>query len=223
MSDARPPDPLPDDLDDLLAAERRRPSTLPPDVSDRVLERVRARVVEAPPAAPRGRSLAREALTAVVGAVLGAGLHAAVRRPPPPRTVVVERVVERRVEVPTVRYVTVFADAGAAVAERDASTAPRVAPLGGRASIVADDNDGALVERARVALLRRNPSDALAAVQEHARRFPRGEFAEEREVLAVQCLVALGRSAEATARAEAFHRRFPQSALGAAVDAAVAR
>ncbi|MFO0602017.1 MAG: hypothetical protein U0324_02530 [Polyangiales bacterium] len=215
MSDDEAPPPLDDELADLLAAERRRPDVADPAVDDRVLARVRARVAAPPPAAPRGWK--REVAAAVVGALLGAGAHAALR--PPPARVVVERVVERRVEVPVVRYVTAPPDASAPdapPADVAAPTRPRPDPR----PQSADDDDSALVERARVALLRARPADALAATDEHARRFPRGQFAEEREALAVQALAALGRPAEARRRAAAFHRRFPASPLGASVDAA---
>jgi hypothetical protein len=48
-------------------------------------------------------------------------------------------------------------------------------------------------------------------VEEHARRFPAGSLVQEREVLAVELLRALGRAAEARARAAAFARTFPRS------------
>jgi hypothetical protein len=224
MSDEQPPDALDDDLRDLLSAERRRDEDVSPAVRDRLLERVRERVtVDAPHAPPTPRGALRSVLAAVGGVVVGAGLHAVLSAPPAPRTVtverVVERVVERQVEVPVVRYVTVVNDGGDT--HRDASADRVTAPT--RPTRSTDDDDSALVERARVALLRRAPADALAAVEEHARRFPRGQLAEEREALAVQCLAALGRGDDARTRAEVFHRRFPQSALGAVVDAAARR
>ncbi|MFO0602467.1 MAG: hypothetical protein U0324_04795 [Polyangiales bacterium] len=54
----------------------------------------------------------------------------------------------------------------------------------------------------------------------HARRFPRGRLAPEREALRVECLAARGERAAAEAARTAFHRRFPGSVLGAAVDRA---
>lgn len=69
----------------------------------------------------------------------------------------------------------------------------------------------ALVDRARAALSRGRPKDALAAVTEHERRFGRGRLAEEREILAIQALAADGRTAEARARAARFRTTFPKS------------
>jgi hypothetical protein len=70
--------------------------------------------------------------------------------------------------------------------------------------------EGALLLQARRALAS-DPSAALALTQEHARRFPTGDLVPEREVLAIEALVGLGRRPEARARLDAFERRFPQS------------
>jgi len=50
------------------------------------------------------------------------------------------------------------------------------------------------------------------ALDEHRARFPDGTFVQEREVLAIEALVRLGRGAEAKARADAFAHAFPTSA-----------
>jgi len=54
---------------------------------------------------------------------------------------------------------------------------------------------------------------ALAAVGEHAHRYPSGSLVEEREALRVRSLAGLGQSAEAQRAASAFHARFPRSVL----------
>lgn len=69
----------------------------------------------------------------------------------------------------------------------------------------------ALLQQARRALASA-PAQALALTQSHARLFPDGTFREEREALAVEALLALGRHAEANARAHALLERYPQSA-----------
>jgi len=56
-------------------------------------------------------------------------------------------------------------------------------------------------------------SNALVLVSEHARRFPGGLLAEEREALRVRCLLGSGRTAEAERAAAAFSTRFPRSVL----------
>lgn len=58
----------------------------------------------------------------------------------------------------------------------------------------------ALVGRARTELAS-DPASALRALDEHARRFPDGKLAIERELLAVDALERLGRPADARARA----------------------
>jgi hypothetical protein len=71
----------------------------------------------------------------------------------------------------------------------------------------------ALLRRARGAYDHREFSRALVLVDEHARRFPQGHLAEEREALRVRSLLSLGRTAEAHRAAEAFAIRFPRSVL----------
>jgi hypothetical protein len=66
-----------------------------------------------------------------------------------------------------------------------------------------------------------DPKRALAHTSEHERRFPRGSMKEERELLAVRALMALGRSAEAVARAHRFESAYPGSTYAAAVRDAV--
>jgi hypothetical protein len=73
------------------------------------------------------------------------------------------------------------------------------------------DAEVALISSAQQAL-ERDPRRALAALDEHARRFERGVLAEEREVLCFDALVALDRNDEARARARAFIASFPKSA-----------
>lgn len=65
--------------------------------------------------------------------------------------------------------------------------------------------------------LRTDPAGALAASEKHRRIFPRGELAEERELLAVRALVALHRRDEARKRAAAFARSYPDSPYEGAV------
>jgi hypothetical protein len=78
-----------------------------------------------------------------------------------------------------------------------------------------------LLERARAALLNRNPASALAAISLHARRFPHGSLSEERDALRVEALVAAHRYDDARAAASRFHATYPGSMLTAAVDAAL--
>ena len=79
----------------------------------------------------------------------------------------------------------------------------------------------ALIERARMALARGQSGAALEAVDAHAKGYPRGRLAEEREAIAVQALVQGGRTADARARADRFRATYPNSVFGAAVDTVV--
>jgi hypothetical protein len=68
-----------------------------------------------------------------------------------------------------------------------------------------------MLARARRALLN-DPARALELSEEHARTYPRGTFDEEREVLAIESLLKLGRKDEACARERMFEAKFPRSA-----------
>lgn len=70
-----------------------------------------------------------------------------------------------------------------------------------------------LLQRAHSEYNARAFRGALALLAEHARRFPNGRLAEEREALHVRSLEADGRENEASRTLAAFGRRFPHSAL----------
>ena len=75
-----------------------------------------------------------------------------------------------------------------------------------------------LLDRAQDALSSR-PGEALALADEHAVRYPAGVLAQEREVIAIDALVRLGRPGDARARADRFFRDFPASAHRPRIDA----
>jgi hypothetical protein len=94
------------------------------------------------------------------------------------------------------------------------TSAPRVSLAQPASS--ADSRPNTLVEETRYlselrALAATNPGAALALADDGARRFPRGVFGHEREAIAIQALVALGRSSQARARAGRFLRAYPKS------------
>jgi hypothetical protein len=105
-------------------------------------------------------------------------------------------------------------------------TKPRAVPSN-ETTVRAPNNEGAPVGAAtfgdpgatEVSLLGRaqqalatDPGGALALTVEHARAFPRGTLAQEREFIAIQALEALGRHPEAVARAARFRANYPSSA-----------
>jgi hypothetical protein len=71
--------------------------------------------------------------------------------------------------------------------------------------------EAALLERAR-SLVASNPAQALAITRDHARRFPGGLLAQEREVIAIEALRKLGQQDEANQRATRFKSAYPGSA-----------
>jgi hypothetical protein len=72
----------------------------------------------------------------------------------------------------------------------------------------ASESELSLLKRARDA----DPTQALALTAEHARRFPAGVLEQEREVIAIDALLRLGRGDAAAQRAKRFQTHFPGSA-----------
>jgi hypothetical protein len=80
-----------------------------------------------------------------------------------------------------------------------------------------------LIDAAGSALRAGNPDEALADADRHAQKFPSGQLAEEREVLAVRALLALGRTTDARARAERARTKFPSASFARTLDAVLGR
>jgi hypothetical protein len=80
----------------------------------------------------------------------------------------------------------------------------------------------ALLDQARARIAAGEPARALDFVERHERRHAQGALSEEREALAVNALVSIGRYRDAAQRGEAFRVRYPQSLLMPSVDAALA-
>ncbi len=70
-----------------------------------------------------------------------------------------------------------------------------------------------LLQRAQSKYASQDFPDALVLVAEHARRFPNGRLAEEREALRVRSLAGADRGDQARRALAAFARRFPRSVL----------
>jgi hypothetical protein len=83
------------------------------------------------------------------------------------------------------------------------------------------DEERQILDRAESALRGRNAGEALAATAEHARRFPSGQLAAERDALYIQALVLEGHVEQARRETEDFHARYPNSVFGETVDMAV--
>ena len=245
------PDEIPASLRDLIAAEKARPDPapevgqrvyarlavglgLPPLLSDGAPV-APAPVAPAVPAAPAVagavaktavHTTARGLLTFIVGAAVGATTYGTVQHlrhgPELPAAPTVTIAAEPAVEAPSPLAV---APAAEPVVVKPAAPPTDRATLGEPSSAGSRDRGLAaerkLVEMARSALARGHTDGALAALHRHARAFPRGQLAEERDSLFVQALVAKGDLARARDRAAHFHRQYPQSLFGPVVDQAL--
>jgi TolA-binding protein len=220
-------DPL---LADALRAERAEVDAIAGRLTgarERVLEGVLARVLRdgvAPPAAavrprrvtPRRAAIAVAAASALLGAGVGFAVGRGTRGPARPET-------------STAAVVPVHADAGphpqrlptatdAAPPSREPAAAIPDAPparrrAGSRADARRELDEPLLIDQARAALRRRLLDDAMSALREHERRYPRGQLVEEREVLLIEALLMAGRGDDARARIERYQREFPDGLL----------
>jgi hypothetical protein len=101
-----------------------------------------------------------------------------------------------------------------------ASTRTALSPAEPPSDPLDDLSEVTLLRRARAAV-GSNPSLALEYVTAHARRFPQGALGQEREVIGIDALTRLERTAEARAKASAFLARYPQSAYRLRVQSAL--
>ena len=175
------------------------------------------------------KALASLVTAFVIGGGVGAAIYARA-----PRALVALPSVDRIVVLAPAHATTAAIDPVAASpavsstspASERAAPAPTIAPSGSQARPPSRsaqlDEERALLDIARTALVRDDAGAALASLDQHTRRFPRPLLAEEREAIAVQALVKVGRVAEARARGAAFQERWPASIFGTAVRAALA-
>ena len=75
----------------------------------------------------------------------------------------------------------------------------------------------ALLTQARAALSQNRPDDALAILEEHASRFPKGQLAQERHALRALASCALGRFDEGRREADSLVKMAPDSPLTARI------
>ncbi len=165
--------------------------------------------------------------TFALGGVLGVALDRALAVPPKivePQIVYVDRVVPAHTGAPSISMPS------------ESSTAPSAGvpkPLAARVELRSPDagaaaerdvqlaGERALLEIAKTALGRGDYSAALETLDRHAKKYPRAQLAEEREALAIQSMVGLGRVGEARVRGERFKKAFPGSMLLPVVESAL--
>ncbi|XXY52538.1 sigma-70 family RNA polymerase sigma factor [Sorangium sp. So ce269] len=102
-----------------------------------------------------------------------------------------------------------------------AAPAPPAAATSVKATVPPLDTDLTLLQRAIAALGAGKATEALDALERHARSYPRSPRAQQRETLTIQALVQTGRRAEAAARAARFREAFPGSAYLPAIEDAL--
>lgn len=219
------------DLDpelEALLTPRKIQRETPPELRARVLARARAiaaagggipgfpaRDLPPPPRvrAGRGRRLVWIAVAASVAVAAGAvGAVAALRgrgaRSPqvsgPENAVPAPRGPITNVGRPSTEPLTSDTESAAA-------SPPRSARPGAKTDPFTAELD--LLQRTHGAYTRRDFSAALTLIAEHARRFPKGHLAEQREALRVRSLAGSGRADEAHRAAAAFAIQFPRSVL----------
>jgi hypothetical protein len=163
--------------------------------------------------------IAAVAAALIGGAVLVANLNQDVPSnvPAAPPLPAVEKVREEpRAEAPSI--------AAPATAVETASATPSSGerPATRPAARSAAELEVELLERARGSLAS-NPAHALSLTSEHKLRFPGGVLAQEREVIAIDALKRLGRSDQASLRADEFAKSYPGSAHRRKLDAGVTR
>jgi hypothetical protein len=89
-----------------------------------------------------------------------------------------------------------------------------------RASAQPAAPDEAQLLRSARAALPSTPARALELTVEHERLYRSGMLVQEREAIAIEALMRLGRRSEATARADRFLARFPASPYRARIESA---
>jgi hypothetical protein len=194
---------------------------------------LRDQVEAAARVAPRGAAVSRLGRFLHHRAVMGVGMYlagvvsaavilyqpgpshavksSAQQTPPPPRTVV-SAVTDTWLTVVTPRSETPPLAPSAAPATAATVAALPAAPQHvATVSKLADERQ--LIEVARAALARSRPNEALAALEEHSRRFAKGQLEEECDSLRVEALVASGSYEEARAAAKRFDETYPESML----------
>lgn len=158
------------------------------------------------------------AVAGAVGAVGGAVTQAAhsptsEQKPAPAAPASVRTVAPPPVDTAAAR------PAPEATTSATASAAPAAPSRGGASTTANLRTERLLLERATAALMRGDANGALGALRDHAQRFPRGELAEEREVLLVRALRAAGQNDAADQRAKDFKRQFPSGLRQGIIDA----
>jgi TolA-binding protein len=240
MSDRDLGGPLPEDLRNLLDAERELEAPMA-DTRERLLDRLGPLLLVPPGVVPDAADLTDSAtaaatktiahagwrakvlvpvLSAALGSAGGAATHAYLTRSPSSAPAASSALEAKPTEAPTPKAASA-APEQATLPEATppaASSGPTPATPPAPSSVGTLRAERLLLESATAALMRGDPTTALGTLQKHARQYPHGALSEEREVLWVKALRAQGNDAAAEKRANDFKRRFPSSLQQGALD-----
>ncbi len=235
MRETQQAEPLSPEMAELLALERKRPAP-PEDMQRRVLLGVMTAVSlpplpsepGAPSGAPAGAAskvasatgskavLAKIFVGFAVGAISGAGVHAYLS--PASRTAPAS--LEKPAVVAHEPPIPEPAAPQPVMPAADPMPPPKVAkakaPRARDHQSVTDSDlarERAILEQARLALVRGRYGDAVAALNQHKKQYPTGRLVEEREALSILVFVGLGDTEKAQQRLAQFERAYPNSML----------
>jgi TolA-binding protein len=207
----------PPELRDLFR-DAQKPEPLPPVVDARVTGQVAAlgsvpaaAPLKAPPWFVAGGAVVVAGALALVGTQRGAEPQVSSRAPSTPSA------------APLVAAAPIPPAVAAAPApdqEKRASQASAARATPAESASASQDalaGEAKLLNQAHAAMAT-DPQKALAIAGEHAKRYPRGQLAAERELILVQALVKLGRVREAEARGRALRKSTPSSIYGERLD-----
>lgn len=166
------------------------------------------------------------ALTFFLGGAAGAGLHATLASPPPPRVAYVDRAAPAPLPVPkqpTSAPIPTPTSTSTTTPTAIPIPTPSPTPISTEYSPAAQlDAERALLDDARHALTHGDAARAVEDLRSHERTYSRPLLGEEHDALTVEALVRARRYDEARAKADAFRRKTPGSLFMSAVDAAIA-
>jgi TolA-binding protein len=232
--------PMPEDLRDLLDAERALEAPKA-DTRERLLERLAPLLLLPPGGLPDSavptdsatagatKTLAHAGwrakvlipvLSAALGSAGGAATHAYLTRSTPHAPAPSRKLEATPAQAPAPKAASAAPQQGtgpeATPAAPNFGPTPATPPPPSSTGTLRGER--LLLESATAALLRGDPTTALGTLQKHARQYPHGALSEEREVLWVKALRAQGNEAAAEKRANDFKRRFPSSLQQGALD-----
>jgi hypothetical protein len=150
-----------------------------------------------------------------------AGMRAPALTQPQPAAPITPPVASDRAAPASPQTTAASADAGVAVDPTPPTKrAKTIAPVPATAADTLAEL--ALLEQAHRALPGA-PAQALAAVETHERRFPASQYGQERELIAIEALLATKQIERARLRGERFLALYPRSSHGRKVRALIAR